>query len=173
MRQSAPARYAVKRTRQKSGKTYGHWFRPAPVIRPQRLFSFGPCTACFLFSAQRKRGAPAGAQRSGSGGERRKERSLSGIFGFSRKWSGGVSSDDMGVHCPAITMAESPPPARASKSRPTRRAVTLHCHTLSKYAKYASTRTESCTISQLNKYTHRAYNAPIIQQHKGGPHHEE
>ena len=38
-----------------------------------------------------------------------KERSLSGIFGFSRKWSGGVSSDGMGVHCPAILMAEIPP----------------------------------------------------------------
>ena len=74
------------------------------------FFSFGPCTArqgeprsgeralwrVFSFSALRKGGAPAGAQRSGSGGERRKERSLSGIFGFSRKWSGGVSSDDMG-----------------------------------------------------------------------------
>ena len=68
-------------------------FGPCGQIRPQRLFSFGPCTARFLFSAQPKRGAPAGAQRSGSGGERRKERSLSGMFGFSRKWSGGVSSD--------------------------------------------------------------------------------
>ena len=32
MRQSAPARYAVKRTRQKTGKFTGHWFRPAPVF---------------------------------------------------------------------------------------------------------------------------------------------
>ena len=83
---------------------------PQAVYRKCRGLRSGPCTArqgeprsgeralwrVFSFSALRKGGAPAGAQRSGSGGERRKERSLSGIFGFSRKWSGGVSSDDMG-----------------------------------------------------------------------------
>ena len=70
----------------------------------------------FSFSALRKGGAPAGAQRSGSGGERRKERSLSGIFGLSRKWSGGVSSDDMGgaMNQPSSWL-KSPPPVRASK----------------------------------------------------------
>ena len=65
MRRSAPARYAVKRTRQKIGNSNGHRFRPAPAFwakfartgkfSPQRLFSFGPCTARFLFSAQPKR----------------------------------------------------------------------------------------------------------------------
>ena len=63
----------------------------------------------FSFSALRKGGVPAGAQRSGSGGERRKERSLSGIFGFSRKWSGGVSSDDMGDALPQPSSWLNPP----------------------------------------------------------------
>ncbi len=40
-------------------------FDPCGQIRPQRLFSFGPCTARFLFSAQPKRGAPAGASEAG------------------------------------------------------------------------------------------------------------
>ena len=84
--------------------------RRSPKRQSRQGLRSGPCTArqgepqsgekalwrVFSFSALRKGGAPAGAQRSGSGGERRKERSLSGIFGFSRKWSGGVSSDDMG-----------------------------------------------------------------------------
>ena len=102
------------------------------------FFSFGPCTArqgeprsgeralwrVFSFSALRKGGAPAGAQRSGSGGERRKERSLSGIFGFSRKWSGGVSSDDMGgaLHQPSSWL-KSPCPSGREKTTPARRAV--------------------------------------------------
>ena len=70
-------------------------FTPAPVqANPRNLGEFDPRGQ---IPPQRLLiGAPAGAQRSGSGGERRKERSLSGIFGFSRKWSGGVSSDDMG-----------------------------------------------------------------------------
>ena len=83
-----PARYAVRRTRQKTGKIHGHRFRPAPVpwanLTP--AVKFGPGVLLIR--------APAGAQRSGSGGERRKERSLSGIFGVSRKCSGGVSSDE-------------------------------------------------------------------------------
>ena len=67
MRGSASARNAVKRTLQKIGKSYGHWFRPAPVLwakldpcgqvlAPSVFFSFGPCTARFLFfCAQKKR----------------------------------------------------------------------------------------------------------------------
>ena len=89
---------------QTSPRTLGE-FDPCGQIRPQRFFSFprkGDAASLsgeralwrvFSFSARRK-GAPAGAQRSGSGGERRKERSLSGIFGVSRKCSGGVSSDE-------------------------------------------------------------------------------
>ena len=122
---------------------------PQAVYRKCRGLRSGPCTArqgeprsgeralwrVFSFSALRKGGAPAGAQRSGSGGERTapagafrrptarraalrpemKERSLSGIFGFSRKWSGGVSSDDMGgaMNQPSSWLKSSPP-VRAS-----------------------------------------------------------
>ena len=57
------------------------------------------------------------------------------------------------------------PPARAS--------IIPICHTFSKYAKSASPPPESCTISQLNKYTREAYNAPIIKLHEGGPCYEE
>ena len=117
---------------QTSPRTLGE-FDPCGQIRPQRFFSFprkGDAASLsgeralwrvFSFSARRK-GAPAGARRSGSGGERRKERSLSGIFGVSRKCSGGISSDDMGgAYAPAILMAEfSPPPARAVTPAPRR-----------------------------------------------------
>ena len=111
---------------------------PQAVYRKCRGLRSGPCTArqgeprsgeralwrVFSFSALRKGGAPAGAQRSGSGGERRKERSLSGIFGFSRKWSGGVSSDDMGgaLHQPSSWL-KSPCPSGREKTTPARRAV--------------------------------------------------
>ena len=131
MRVSAPSRYGVSRSRQRTGNSHWHWFRPAPRI----LGEFDPCGQIpprrFLI------GAPAGAQRSGSGGERTapagafrrptarraalrpemKERSLSGIFGFSRKWSGGVSSDDMGgaMNQPSSWL-KSPPPVRAGKT---------------------------------------------------------
>ena len=90
MRQSAPARYAVKRTWQKIGKFYGHWFRPAPVIwanlapaakfRPSVFFSFGPCTARFLFFCAQKK-------------------------------------ENGGCICPAIIMAEIPPARRAGKDQ--------------------------------------------------------
>ncbi len=44
---------------------------------------------------------------------------MSGIFGFSRKWSGGVSSDDMGgANAPAILMAEIPPARQGEKKGP-------------------------------------------------------
>ncbi len=50
----------------------------------------------FSFPSGRKNGAPAGAQRSGSGGERRKERSRAETSPSGGGGAGGVSSDDMG-----------------------------------------------------------------------------
>ena len=99
-------------------------------------FSFGPCTARFLFFCAQKK----------------------------RKW---------GVHCPAIIMTEIPPPVRARKNHPESRRGRTNFHPFSKYAKSANAPPDSCTISQLNKYAHRAYNVPIIKQHEGGPHYEE
>ena len=65
LRRSGSGRYGVRRSQQKIGNSNGHWFRPAPVswanltlvvkFRPSVFFSFGPCTARFLFSAQPKR----------------------------------------------------------------------------------------------------------------------
>lgn len=52
---------------------------------------------------------------SGSGGERKKKRNESGIFGFSRKWSGGVSSDE------AAGVQGAAPPGRALVSSAVRR----------------------------------------------------
>ena len=66
LRQSANGRYGVRRSRQKTGNSHWHRFRPAPVFwakfarmgkfSPHVFFSFGPCTARFLFfSGEKKR----------------------------------------------------------------------------------------------------------------------
>ena len=67
MRRSAPARYAVRRTRQKaarvlwvlvqtSPRTLGEICPRGQILAPSVFFSFGPCTARFLFfCAQKKR----------------------------------------------------------------------------------------------------------------------
>ncbi len=64
-----------------------------PGGHPKRSLFSSTVHGAFSFLWQdRETGPPRGLPR----GERRKERSLSGIFGVSRKWSGGVSSDDNG-----------------------------------------------------------------------------
>ena len=72
-------------------------FRRAPVLRVPTSFTLlDRARPVFSFSSGRKFGAPAATQRSGCGGERRKEWSRAQSSPLGGDGAGGISSDDMG-----------------------------------------------------------------------------
>ena len=80
-------------------------FRRAPVLRVPTSFTLlDRARPVFSFSSGRKFGAPAATQRSGCGGERRKEWSRAQSSPSGGDGAGGISSDDMGgaLHQPCL-----------------------------------------------------------------------
>ena len=108
-----PTRYSPGNTRLLGRMAWSGDRAPQAVYRKCRGLRSGPCTArqgeprsgeralwrVFPFSALRKGGAPAGAQRSGSGGERR-NKGAGAVSAARRKRSlADFATTTWGVHC--------------------------------------------------------------------------
>ena len=98
-------------------KTATLGFRGGPRVPPTSFTLLDRARPVFSFSSGRKFGAPAATQRSGCGGERRKEWSRAQSSPSGGDGAGGISSDDMGgaMNQPSLA-ANFPRPSGRAKS---------------------------------------------------------